>query len=137
MTARKKVLIPTFLLHPDADALLQNADDVEVIYGLDEAERAIGLGGTDRFVPSATPAVKAALEQYLGEVHALHAMGPGGHLPVTAEMLATGGRYLEVVFISAAGTDKIDVADRHRARGTGHQCGGRKCARGRRTRRRD
>ena len=50
MTVRKKVLIPTFLLHPDADALLQNADDVEVIYGLDEAERAIGLGGTDRFV---------------------------------------------------------------------------------------
>ena len=104
---RKKVLIPTFLLHPDADALLQNADDIEVIYGLDEAERAIGLGGTDRFVQR-DAAVKAALDQYLGEVHALHAIGPGGHLPVTAEMLERAG-LLEVVFISAAGTDKIDV----------------------------
>jgi D-3-phosphoglycerate dehydrogenase / 2-oxoglutarate reductase len=107
VTARKKVLIPTFLLHPDADALLQNADDIEVIYGLDEAERAIGLGGTDRFVQR-DAAVKVALDQYLGEVHALHAIGPGGHLPVTAEMLERAG-LLEVVFISAAGTDKIDV----------------------------
>jgi hypothetical protein len=47
--ARKKVLIPTFLLHPDADALLEIAEDIETIYGLDAAERAIGLGGTDRF----------------------------------------------------------------------------------------
>lgn len=105
---RKKVLIPTFLLHPDADALLHDADDIDVIYGLDEAERAIGLGGTDRFVQRDT-AVKAALHQYLGEVHALHAMGPGGHLPVTEEMLRRA-TLLEVVFISAAGTDKIDVA---------------------------
>jgi D-3-phosphoglycerate dehydrogenase / 2-oxoglutarate reductase len=107
MTVRKKVLIPTFLLHPDADALLQSADDIEVIYGLDAAERAIGLGGTDRFVQR-DAAVKAALDQYLGEVHALHAIGPGGHLPVTADMLERAG-LLEVVFISAAGTDKIDV----------------------------
>jgi D-3-phosphoglycerate dehydrogenase len=105
--ARKKVLIPTFLLHPDADALLENADDIEVIYGLDEEERAIGLGGTDRFAQREA-AVAAALDRYLGEVHALHAIGPGGHLPVTAEMLR-GAPLLEVVFISAAGTDKIDV----------------------------
>ncbi len=108
MTVRKKVLIPTFLLHPDADALLQDADDIEVIYGLDDAERAIGLGGTDRFAQR-DAAVKASLDQYLGEVHALHAIGPGGHLPVTAEMLGRAA-LLEVVFISAAGTDKIDVA---------------------------
>jgi len=105
---RKKVLIPTFLLHPDADALLENAEDIETIYGLDEAERAIGLGGTDRFALR-SEAVAAALDRYLGEVHALHAMGPGGHLPVTAEMLQRSS-LLEVVFISAAGTDKIDVA---------------------------
>ncbi len=105
--ARKKVLIPTFLLHPDADALLENADDIEVIYGLDEAERAIGLGGTDRFALR-QQAVEVALATYLGEVHALHAIGPGGHLPVTADMLARAP-LLEVVFISAAGTDKIDV----------------------------
>jgi phosphoglycerate dehydrogenase-like enzyme len=107
MAGRKKVLIPTFLLHPDADALLQGAEDIEVIYGLDEAERAIGLGGTDRFAQR-DQAVKVALERYLGEVHALHAMGPGGHMPVTAEMFERAA-LLEVVFISAAGTDRIDV----------------------------
>jgi D-3-phosphoglycerate dehydrogenase / 2-oxoglutarate reductase len=107
MAATKKVLIPTFLLHPDADALLENADDVEVIYGLDEAERAIGLGGTDRF-EIRQQAVARALDRYLGEVHALHAIGPGGHLPVTSEMLQQAS-LLEVLFISAAGTDKIDV----------------------------
>jgi D-3-phosphoglycerate dehydrogenase len=107
MALRKKVLIPTFLLHPDADALLESAEDIEVIYGLDEAERAIGLGGTDRFAQR-DQAVKVALDRYLGEVHALHAIGPGGHLPVTAEMFERAA-LLEVVFISAAGTDKIDV----------------------------
>ena len=107
MTATKKVLIPTFLLHPDADALLAGADDIEVIYGLDEAERAIGLAGTDRFVQR-EEAVARALDRYLPEVHALHAIGPLGHLPVTAAMLARADE-LEVVFISAAGTDKIDV----------------------------
>jgi D-3-phosphoglycerate dehydrogenase len=107
MALRKKVLIPTFLLHPDADALLESAEDIEVIYGLDEAERAIGLGGTDRFAQR-DQAVKVALDRYLGEVHALHAMGPGGHLPVSAEMFERAA-LLEVVFISAAGTDKIDV----------------------------
>jgi D-3-phosphoglycerate dehydrogenase / 2-oxoglutarate reductase len=104
---RKKVLIPTFLLHPDADALLESSEDIEVIYGLDEAERAIGLGGTDRFEVR-QQAVAEALSRYLGEVHALHAMGPGGHMPVTSEMLQRAS-LLEVVFISAAGTDKIDV----------------------------
>jgi D-3-phosphoglycerate dehydrogenase / 2-oxoglutarate reductase len=107
MAVRKKVLIPTFLLHPDANALLEEADDIEVIYALDEAERAIGLGGTDRFVQR-DEAVKVALDRYLGEVHALHAIGPGGHLPLTAEMLERA-KLLEVIFISAAGTDKIDV----------------------------
>jgi D-3-phosphoglycerate dehydrogenase len=107
VVARKKVLVPTFLLHPDADALLENSADIEVIYGLDEAERAIGLGGTDRF-ELRQEAVTEALSRYLGEVHALHAMGPGGHLPVTSDMLQRAS-LLEVVFISAAGTDKIDV----------------------------
>jgi len=107
VAARKKVLIPTFLLHPDADALLAESDDIEVIYALDDAERAIGLGGTDRFAVR-EKAVAEALERYLGEVHALHAIGPGGHLPITSEMLHRAP-LLEVIFISAAGTDKIDV----------------------------
>jgi D-3-phosphoglycerate dehydrogenase len=108
VTGRKRVLIPTFLLHPDADALLEEAEDIEVVYGLDDAERAIGLAGTNRFALR-EEAVAVALDRYLGEVHALHAIGPGGHLPVTADMLRRAS-LLEVVFISAAGTDKIDVA---------------------------
>jgi D-3-phosphoglycerate dehydrogenase / 2-oxoglutarate reductase len=104
---RKKILIPTFLLHRDAEVLLEQADDVEVIYGLDEAERAIGLAGTDRHVLR-NQAVAAALERHLPEAHALHAIGPLGHLPVTAELLERAAQ-LEVIFISAAGTDKIDV----------------------------
>jgi D-3-phosphoglycerate dehydrogenase len=107
MSAPKVILIPTFLLHPDAEAVLQQAADVEVVYGLDEAERTIGLAGVDRFALR-QQAVAAALDRYLPVAHALHAMGPLGHLPVTAQMLA-GAPNLEVVFISAAGTDQIDV----------------------------
>ena len=109
MPERKKVLIPTVLLHPDATRALEEADDIEVIYALDDAERAIGLaGGADRR-DLRQKAVAAALERYLPELSALHAMAPGGHMPVTADMFDRAPR-LEVVFISAAGTDRIDVA---------------------------
>lgn len=113
MAQPKKVLIPTFLLHPDADALLADAPDVEVVYALDETERAIGIAGIGR-AAQREAAVAAALERHLPDIHALHAIGPLGHLPVTAEMFARA-EHLEVVFISAAGTDKIDVpaATRH------------------------
>jgi D-3-phosphoglycerate dehydrogenase len=106
-TVRKKVLIPTFLLHPDATRLLEEADDVEVVYALDAEERALGVGGAGRR-DVRQQAVAVALERYLPEVHALHAMAPGGHMPVTADMLDRAAN-LEVVFISAAGTDRIDV----------------------------
>jgi D-3-phosphoglycerate dehydrogenase len=43
VSAAKLILIPTFLLHPDAEAVLHEAAGVEVVYGLDEEERAIGL----------------------------------------------------------------------------------------------
>ena len=104
----KQVLIPTFLLHPDATALLEDADDIEVIWALDEPERALGIAGGGRR-EERMRMVTAALERYLPSVHALHAMAPGGHMLVTAEMLDRGAN-LEVVFISAAGTDRIDVA---------------------------
>jgi phosphoglycerate dehydrogenase-like enzyme len=109
VTARKRILIPTFLLHPDAETLLESAPDVDVVYGLDDEERAIRFGGTNRF-EQRDKAVRQALDDHLSEVHALHAMGPTGHLPVTPEMLGRAER-LEVVFISAAGTDKIDVSE--------------------------
>ncbi len=40
--------------------------------------------------------------------HALFALGLTGHLPVTADMMDRA-KLLEVIFISAAGTDRIDV----------------------------
>ncbi len=104
---RKKVLIPTFLLHPDATRVLEEADDVEVIWALDAEERALGIAGAGRR-DVRMQAVAAALDRYLPEVHALHAMAPGGHMPVTADMLDRAAA-LEAVFISAAGTDRIDV----------------------------
>lgn len=107
MSERKKVLIPTFLLHPDADRLLDEAEDVEVIYALDEAERSLGLAAPARREVR-VQLVEAALQRFLPEVSALHAMAPGGHMAVTADLLERAGR-LEVVFISAAGTDRIDV----------------------------
>jgi phosphoglycerate dehydrogenase-like enzyme len=107
VAAPKVVLIPTFLLHPDAEALLGEAADIEVVYGLDEAERAMGLSGVDRYAIR-NQAVTAALDRYLPVAHALHAMGPLGHLPVTPQMIDQATN-LEVIFISAAGTDRIDV----------------------------
>ena len=128
MAAPKIVLIPTFLLHPDAEALLLESADIDVVYGLDEAERAMGLAGVDRYAIR-EKAVTAALDRYLPVAHALHAMGPLGHLPVTAGMLDQAAN-LEVVFISAAGTDRIDVPAATEARGPGHQRRGCQCAGG-------
>lgn len=107
MAERKKVLIPTLLLHPDADQILAEAEDIEVIYALDEEERSLGLGAPPRR-EAREQLVQAALDRYLPEIHALHAMAPGGHMLVTAEMMDRAGR-LEVIFISAAGTDRIDT----------------------------
>ena len=107
MASRKKVLIPTFLLHGDADTLLADAGDIEVIYALDDAERALGLGAPGRN-DVRRAAVAEALDRHLPEIHALHALAIGGHMPVTADIFDRA-RNLEVVFISAAGTDRIDV----------------------------
>ena len=108
-TARKKVFIPTYLLHPDATRVLHDAPDVEVVYALDEAERALGPGGAAAHREERERAVAAALDRHLPEVHALHALAPGGHMLVGADLMDRAP-LLEVVFISAAGTDRIDVA---------------------------
>ncbi len=94
---RKTVLIPTFLLHPDAYKLLEDADDVDVIYALDEGERGLGLSAPGR-VEVRREAVRAALDRHLPEIHALHAMAVGGHMLLTAEMFDRAP-HLEVAFI--------------------------------------
>jgi D-3-phosphoglycerate dehydrogenase len=104
----KQVLVPTFFVHADGARVFDEADDVELIWGLSDEERARGNGDPSRF-PIRVAALEAALEEHLPHVHAMHAMGLRGHLPVTAEMIARADN-LEVLFIQAAGTDMIDVA---------------------------
>jgi D-3-phosphoglycerate dehydrogenase len=104
----KKVLIPAMLPHPDGDALLAEAPDVEVIYALSEEERSHGYFAPDRHDLRRT-AMQAGIDRWLPEVNAMHCLGVGGHLVVTAEMIKSA-RSLEVLFIASSGTDKIDLA---------------------------
>jgi D-3-phosphoglycerate dehydrogenase len=104
----KKVLIPGMLPHPDGDALLAAAPDVEVIYAQSETERAHGYFAPER-LELRRAALAAALDRWLPEVHAMHCLGVGGHLPVTGEMIRRA-QHLEVLFVASSGTDKIDVA---------------------------
>ena len=85
----KKVFIPSTLVHPDAEALLADADDVEIVWGLDEAERAEALTA---LTPERRAALQAKMEQRLEEalpdIQALFSIGVAGHLWVTPEMSA-------------------------------------------------
>ena len=103
----KRVLIPGMLTHPDGDGILAEAPDVEVIYAQSSEERALGYTVPAREAIR-REALAEALDRWLPEIHALHCLGVGGHLPVTAEMIERAAR-LEVLFIAASGTDKIDV----------------------------
>lgn len=105
----KKVFVPSTLVHPDAEALLAEADDVELVWGLGEAERREALAP---LAPgrraSLQAAMEARLEEALPEVHALQAIGVGGHLWVTQEMIDRAER-LEVIFVPGAGFENVDV----------------------------
>jgi D-3-phosphoglycerate dehydrogenase len=107
MSARKRVFVPAFFVHPAAIAVFEDAPDVELVWGLSDDERQIGPGAADRYAIR-LKAVERALDEQLPRAHAMHAMGLRGHLPVTAAMMDQAPR-LEVVFIQAAGTDMIDV----------------------------
>jgi D-3-phosphoglycerate dehydrogenase len=106
--AEKSILIPALLPDPVGDRMLAAADGVRVIYALDEAERAHGYRPAARLAARDAAWERACVEQ-LPRVHALHCLGVRGHLPVTRELLDRAP-YLEVLFIAASGTDKIDLA---------------------------
>lgn len=108
MAGRKTVFVPSTFLHPDGAAVFAQAPDIEVVYALTEQER-LDMRRSPELRRKLQVKAQESLDDALPRIHALFALGLTGHLPVTAEMMDRG-KQLEVIFISAAGTDRIDVA---------------------------
>ena len=108
MAGRKTVFVPSTFLHPDGAAVFAQDPDIEVIYALTDQERQ-EMRRSPEMRRTLQAKAQERLEAALPRIHALNAMGLTGHLPVTAEMMDRG-KLLEVIFIAAAGTDRIDVA---------------------------
>lgn len=102
----KKVLMPAFPGDPSVPGLF-SAAGFEVDYALSDQERAHG-----RVVPERKPlrdaAMKAALAEKLPEASAVNGMAVGEPLVIDADFIERAKK-LEVVFIGAAGYDRIDV----------------------------
>jgi D-3-phosphoglycerate dehydrogenase len=103
----RKVLMPAFAGDPVVETLFVEAGFV-VDYALDAEERALG-----RVVPKRKAirdaAMRPALETKLSDASALNGMAVGEPLLVDAALIARAPK-LEVVFIGAAGYDRIDTA---------------------------
>jgi len=101
-----KVFIPAFTAHPDVDrAFIEGGFELD--FALPAQEREFGRWAYER-ADGRTALMEAALDARLSEARALCAVGVKGHLPVTAEMLARAEK-LEVIYVGAAGYDRIDV----------------------------
>jgi D-3-phosphoglycerate dehydrogenase / 2-oxoglutarate reductase len=107
MAERKTVFVPSTFLHPDGAAVFAGAPDIEVIYALTEQDRQ-DMRRSPELRRQLQAKAQAAIDEALPRTHALFALGLTGHLRVTAEMMDRG-KSLEVIFISAAGTDQIDI----------------------------
>jgi len=108
MAERKLVFVPSNFLHPDGATVFEAYPDIEIVYGLTEQERR-DMRRSPELRRQLGAKAQEALDAALPRTHALFAMGLMGHLPVTAEMMDRA-KVLEVIFISAAGTDRIDAA---------------------------
>jgi phosphoglycerate dehydrogenase-like enzyme len=108
MAGRKTVFVPSTFLHPDGAAVFEKVPDIEIVYALTEQDRQ-DMRRSPELRRKLQTKAQEALDAALPRTHALFALGLTGHLPVTAEMMDRG-KLLEVIFISAAGTDRIDVA---------------------------
>src|SRR5579885_3300769 len=108
MAERKIVFVPSSFLHPDGAAVFQRHPGIDIEYALNEDERS-----QMRRSPELRRQLHAKSQERtdaaLPRIHALCAMGLMGHLPVTADMMDRAP-LLEVIFIPAAGTDRIDSA---------------------------
>jgi D-3-phosphoglycerate dehydrogenase / 2-oxoglutarate reductase len=101
-----KVLIPAFAGDPEVERMFVAAG-FELDFALAEQERAHGRVAPDRIV-ARKEALAAALPGRLPQAVALNGMGLGEHLPITADMIGQADK-LAVIFIGAAGYDRIDV----------------------------
>ncbi|MGB3413703.1 MAG: hydroxyacid dehydrogenase [Microbacteriaceae bacterium] len=104
----KKIFIPGVFTHTVGVDMFEAAPNVELIWGLPDSGRTYedaDLSDFDELLKLS----QSRLDEYLPEIHALHAMGLRGHLPVTAEMMDRA-KNLEIIFIQAAGADSIDIA---------------------------
>jgi D-3-phosphoglycerate dehydrogenase len=107
MAERKTVFVPSNFLHPDGGTVFAPYPDIEIVFALTEQERQ-DMRRSPELRRKLQAKAQEELDAALPRTHALFAMGLMGHLPVTAEMMDRA-RLLEVIFISAAGTDRIDV----------------------------
>lgn len=106
MTQKQRVLIPTTSNSRAADRVFSEAG-FEIVYGLSATQAAGILDASDRDDRIAE-AIEDSFSKHLQSASALQALGIGGHIPVTADVLDRAPS-LEVVFIGAAGFDLIDV----------------------------
>ena len=107
MADRKTVFVPSGFLHPDGATVFEPYPDIEIVYALSEQDR-LDMRRSPELRRKLQAKAQEELDAALPRTHALFAMGLMGHLPVTAEMMDRA-KLLEVIFISAAGTDRIDV----------------------------
>ena len=104
---RKMVFVPSNFLHPDGGTVFAPYPEIEIVFALTEQERQ-DMRRSPELRRKLQAKAQEELDAALPRTHALFAMGLMGHLPVTAEMMDRA-KLLEVIFISAAGTDRIDV----------------------------
>ncbi len=107
MAGRKTVFVPSTFLHPDGAVVFEQAPDIDIVYAISEQDRH-EMRRSPELRRTLAAKVQATMDAALPRTHALFALGLTGHLPVTAEMMDRA-KMLEVIFISAAGTDRIDV----------------------------
>jgi phosphoglycerate dehydrogenase-like enzyme len=105
MTDRKRVFVPSGF-RSESMRLFEEAG-MEVVYAIPEHLPA--WGGSEADERARREAYEAAFERDYPSAHALCAIGLGGQLAVTGEMMDAAPD-LEVVFVPSAGTDAIDVA---------------------------
>lgn len=102
-----KVLIPGFIMNPQTHQEFLNAG-FELDFALSEDERSHGRWAFER-AGMRSDITQRALAERLHEARVLCANDVTGHLPVTADMISRADK-LEVIYIGAAGFDRIDAA---------------------------
>jgi D-3-phosphoglycerate dehydrogenase len=104
--AKQVYFYPGFTpMHRAVAWILEAAEDIEVVYGLDDADRwrrPAGTADAARMTEYATRVLDASLP-------GLHAIYAGGPKSVDREMIARADR-LEVVFMPGSGFERVDLA---------------------------